>query len=68
MKILFVGDIHTHKYILDDIKRLDKKYKFNKIVLFGDYVDDWLSSGYDSIETLNKIIELKIVIINILYY
>lgn len=59
MKILFVGDIHTHDYILDDIKRLDKKYKFNKIVLFGDYVDDWLSSGYDSIETLNKIIELK---------
>ena len=59
MNILFVGDIHTHTYILDDVKRLDKKYNFYRVVFLGDYVDDWLSSGYDSIETLNKIIELK---------
>ena len=59
MRVLFVGDIHTHNYMLDDIKRLDEKYKFDKVICLGDYVDDWLSSGYDSIETLNKIIELK---------
>ena len=59
MRVLFVGDIHTHNYILNDVNRLDKKYNFYRIVFLGDYVDDWLSSGYDSIETLNKIIELK---------
>lgn len=59
IKTLFVGDIHTHDYILDDIKRLDEEYNFYRIVCLGDYVDDWLSSGYDSIKTLNKIIELK---------
>lgn len=59
MKVLFVGDIHTHDYMIEDIKRLDKEYNFYRIVCLGDYVDDWLSSGYDSIETLNKIIELK---------
>lgn len=59
MKILFVGDIHTHDYMLDDIKRLDIKYNLDRVVCLGDYVDDWLSSGYDSINTLNKIIELK---------
>ena len=59
MKVLFVGDVHTHNYIFDDVNRLDKKYNFYRIVFLGDYVDDWLSSGYDSINTLNKIIELK---------
>lgn len=59
MKVLFVGDVHTHNYILNDVKRLDEKYNFYRIIFLGDYVDDWLSSGYDSIETLNKIIELK---------
>lgn len=59
MKVLFVGDIHTHDYMIEDIKRLDNKYNFYRIVCLGDYVDDWLSSGYDSINTLNKIVELK---------
>lgn len=59
MKVLFVGDVHTHNYIFDDVNRLDKKYNFYRVVFLGDYIDDWLSSGYDSINTLNKIIELK---------
>lgn len=59
MRVLFVGDIHTHDYMIEDIKRLDNKYNFYRIVCLGDYVDDWLSSGYDSINTLNKIVELK---------
>ena len=45
MKVLFVGDVHTHNYILNDVKRLDEKYNFYRIVFLGDYVDDWLSSG-----------------------
>ena len=59
MRVLFVGDVHTHNYMLDDVKRLDEKYDFYRIVFLGDYVDDWLSGGLDSIETLNKVIELK---------
>lgn len=59
IKILFVGDIHTHNYMLNDIERLDNEYNLHRIVCLGDYVDDWLSNGYDSIKTLNKIIELK---------
>ena len=28
MRVLFVGDIHTHDYMIEDIKRLDNKYNF----------------------------------------
>lgn len=59
MKILFVGDIHNHQYIFEDIKRLDKEYNFDKIICLGDYVDDWDHNGKNSIESLNKVIKLK---------
>ena len=59
MKILFVGDIHNHKYIFDDIKRLDEKYKFDRIIFLGDYVDDWGDNSYHSVDTLNTILQLK---------
>lgn len=59
IKILFVGDIHTHNYMINDIKILDNKYNFDKIILFGDYVDDWLSTGKDSLNTLSSVITLK---------
>lgn len=59
MKVLFVGDIHNHLYMLDDVKRLDSEYNFDKIILFGDYIDDWLTGGQDSLNTLDKVFELK---------
>lgn len=59
MKVLFVGDIHNHQYMIDDIQRLDKKYQFDKIILFGDYVDDWNTDNHDSLKTLEKIFNLK---------
>lgn len=59
MKYLFVGDIHNHDYIFNDIYRLDKEYNFNRIVLMGDYVDDWNTDNYKSLETLNTIIKMK---------
>lgn len=34
MKALFVGDIHNHSYMFNDIKKLDKKYKLDKIVKY----------------------------------
>lgn len=59
MKVLFVGDIHNHQKIFEDINRLDNKYKFDRIICTGDYVDDWLTNNHDSLKTLEKIFELK---------
>ena len=59
MKVLFVGDIHNHQYMFNDIARLDTKYHFNKIILFGDYVDDWNTDNHDSLKTLEKVFNLK---------
>lgn len=59
MKYLFVGDVHNHKYIFEDVHQLDEKYKFDKIVFVGDYVDDWKTDNHNSLETLNIVINLK---------
>lgn len=59
MKYLFVGDVHNHMYIFNDVARLDKKYKFDKIIFFGDYVDDWLTDNHQSLETLDIVFKLK---------
>lgn len=59
MKVLFVGDIHNHLYMIDDIKRLDKEYNFDKVICMGDYVDDWGTDNHNSLETLNAIFEFK---------
>lgn len=59
MKYLFVGDIHNHQYMFDDITRLDKEYDFNRIIFMGDYVDDWNTTNHESLETLNKVFDLK---------
>lgn len=59
MKVLFVGDVHNHKYIFDDIKRLDEKYKFDRVIFLGDYVDDWSTDNHQSLETLDIVFKLK---------
>lgn len=59
MKVLFVGDIHNHTYILDDIMNLDNKCNFNKIILFGDYIDDWNTDNHDSLRTLERVFNMK---------
>lgn len=59
MKYLFVGDVHNHSYIFNDVQRLNEQYDFNKIVFLGDYVDDWLTDNHQSLETLDTVINLK---------
>ena len=59
MKVLFVGDIHNHSYMLTDIGKLDAKYNFDRIILLGDYVDDWNTTNHQSLETLDKIFNMK---------
>lgn len=59
MKALFVGDIHNHMNMISDIKRLDKEHNFDKIICFGDYVDDWDTDNHDSLRTLNAVFDLK---------
>lgn len=60
MKALFVGDIHNHSYMFNDIKKLDKKYKLDKIIFLGDYVDDWNTNNMQSIDTLYQVVKLKL--------
>lgn len=59
MKVLFVGDVHNHSYMFNDMERLDKEHNLDKIIFTGDYVDDWNTTNNESLETLNRIIELK---------
>lgn len=59
MKVLFVGDVHNHSYIFNDIEKLNEKYNFDKIIFHGDYVDDWTTNNHNSLETLNKLLNLK---------
>ena len=59
MKALFVGDIHNHSYMLTDIGKLDAKYNFDRIILLGDYIDDWNTTNHQSLETLDKIFNMK---------
>lgn len=59
MKYLFVGDIHNHQYILDDVNRLNDKYGFDRIIFLGDYVDDWNTDNHTSLETLNMVLNIK---------
>ena len=58
MRALFVGDVHNHSYIFEDIKKLDDKYRFDRIIFTGDYVDDWITDNHQSLETLDSIINL----------
>lgn len=59
MKYLFVGDVHNHTYIFNDVARLDKEYNFDKIIFMGDYVDDWLTTNHQSLVTLDRLFDLK---------
>lgn len=59
MKVLFVGDVHNHTYMFDDVERLNKEYNFDRIIFLGDYVDDWNTTNNESSKTLLKVIELK---------
>ena len=36
MRALFVGDVHNHSYIFEDVKKLDDKYHFDRIIFTGD--------------------------------
>ena len=59
MKYLFVGDVHNHKYMFDDIKSLDADYNFNRIIFMGDYVDDWFTDNTQSLDTLMTVFKFK---------
>lgn len=59
MKFLFVGDVHNKKFIFDDVKKLDTKYNFDRIIFLGDYVDDWNTDNHNSLEILNIVFSLK---------
>lgn len=57
MKTLAVGDIHTKKWIIEEVKKLVPKY--DAIVFVGDYADDWHKDGLESIETWHELYMLQ---------
>ena len=60
MKILIIPDIHGNwKAALKNIK--DHKDKVDKVVVLGDYVDDWNENlnGSNMIDGFNQLIEFK---------
>lgn len=59
MKYLFVGDIHNHSYMFKDIEDLDNEYHFDRIIFMGDYVDDWNTTNRESLNTLERVLNLK---------
>lgn len=59
MNVLFIGDIHNHTYIFNDIKRLDNIYNFDRIIFIGDYIDNWNTDNHDSLKVLETILNLK---------
>ena len=38
MRALFVGDVHNHSYIFEDVKELDDKYHFDRIIFTGNCI------------------------------
>jgi len=59
MKVLYVGDVHAKPKIIEIVKKVQEKHKFDKIVFVGDYVDDWSVVPQDNIDILEKILEFK---------
>jgi len=57
LKLLCVGDIHTKKWIIEEVKKLIPKY--DAVVFVGDYADDWGGDGLESIETWHELYMLQ---------
>ncbi len=47
MKVLTVGDIHLKPWILDNVDNAIEKHNPDKVILLGDYFDDWDSTILD---------------------
>lgn len=58
MKILVCGDLHTKFDILKEVQ--ERANKFDKVVILGDYVDDWDRPPAASENLLNAVIEWKL--------
>ena len=49
MKVLAIGDIHTKIWIIDKVSEIVNKY--DRVILIGDYADEWNMSVFDNIKT-----------------
>ena len=57
MKVLAVGDIHTKKWIVDKVDEIADNY--DKVVLIGDYADEWKAKAMDNIDIWRAVRELE---------
>lgn len=59
-RYLIVGDIHMKPHILDKARELYNKGGIDKVILMGDYMDDWNDSNilaFEMLATLNEFME-----------
>jgi len=53
VKVLAVGDTHQKQWILDQVEKVAENY--DKVVLLGDYLDNWGSSGFDRLDMILRV-------------
>lgn len=59
MKVLCVGDIHAKVWILPRVTHLIEDEHFDKVILMGDYLDDWNATPADNELVAKQITNLK---------
>lgn len=59
-KTIFVGDIHTKKFIPKSIEKLLEKDKdIDKVIFTGDYSDEWNGNEKENLDILETMFNLK---------
>ena len=53
MKILIMGDTHNRPELLEGAHRVMETLKCDKLILMGDYMDDWDDSNESTLENLS---------------
>lgn len=59
MKVLCVGDIHAKTWILPRVEQVLEEEHVDKVVLMGDYLDDWEATPADNELVAKQITKLK---------
>ncbi|MDR2721395.1 MAG: metallophosphoesterase [Coriobacteriaceae bacterium] len=56
-RVLLVGDLHTKTNLLPTIESAGKQHNVDRIVLLGDYLDDWDMYGVRNVRSLRAIVD-----------
>ena len=57
-KVLVIPDVHMQKQVIEVGLKLAAKYRADKIVMLGDYFDDWYAMNYEYTEMIKYLKKL----------